>query len=315
MTPVSPPPPGGVLGRAPLMTAAAPDLDHPAAADRAGGFAARRALALRGRRRAGARRAARVGLAATGRGRSDGSPTTRSGFMQQGAASTFGDKGFSVLILPADGDLILVLDQRVRPGEVAIEDARTGPTITPAVAGGAAGETGLVGKRLGIVGEGRCSTASAARSRRARQRRWTSSPPTAGSSRCAQIKSPAEQELLRYAFARVGSAWMTAMMEAIAPGRTEADLVAAGLPIMLAAGGWPMDVVARLRQPRARPQAERGIRRSTARRPVRGAATSSASTASAPSRAATTATWPARPASAPSNRPTSSARCWSRRSS
>lgn len=153
------------------MTAAAHDLTTPPPAIALEEFAARRALALRVAGEQGL-----DGLLVWG---SRNWPWAvrwladhQSGFMQQGAASTFGDKGFSVLVLPADGDPILVLDQRVRPGEVAIEDARTGPTITPAVAD-ALRETGLVGRRLGIVGRARCSTVSGARSRRRSARRWT----------------------------------------------------------------------------------------------------------------------------------------------
>jgi Xaa-Pro dipeptidase len=48
------------------------------------------------------------------------------------------------------------------------------------------------------------------------------------------------------------------MMEAIAPGRTEAEIVAAGLPVLLAAGGFPADVVAGSGNP-CKPQAPRGI--------------------------------------------------------
>jgi len=245
------------------MTAAVPDLTTPPPPIAPEEFAARRALALRV-----AAEHELDGLLVWG---SRNWPWAvrwladhQSGFMQQGAASTFGDKGFSVLVLPAEGEPILVLDQRVRAGEVAIEDARTGPTITPAVAD-ALRETGLVGKRVGIVGEG----ALLDRQRREVEAALGTSlgliPADRWIEPLAQIKSPAEQELLRYA-ARVGSAWMEAMMEAVAPGRTEADLVAAGLPIMLAAGGWPMDVVAGSGNP-ARPQAERGIPSFDARRP------------------------------------------------
>jgi Xaa-Pro aminopeptidase len=60
---------------------------------------------------------------------------------------------------------------------------------------------------------------------------------------------------------------MTAMMEAIAPGRTEADVVAAGLPVLLEAGGFPMDVVAGSGNP-CRPQADRGIPSFDSRRPL-----------------------------------------------
>ena len=58
----------------------------------------------------------------------------QSGFQQQGASPTFGDKGFSALVLPVDGPPILVLDQRAMPGECAVDDARTVERITAGVA-------------------------------------------------------------------------------------------------------------------------------------------------------------------------------------
>ncbi|HST39979.1 MAG TPA: M24 family metallopeptidase [Conexibacter sp.] len=189
----------------------------------------------------------------------------QSGFMQQGAnATTFGDKGFSVLVLPVAGEPILVLDQRVRPGEVAIADARTGTTITPAVAQ-ALRETGLAGGRIGIVGEGALLARQQREVEEALGAPLSLTPADRLIEPLARVKSPAEQELLRYA-SLVGGTWMETMMAAAAPGLTEGDLVSIGLPVLIGAGGWPMDVVAGSGNP-ARPQAERGIPSFNARRP------------------------------------------------
>jgi Xaa-Pro aminopeptidase len=189
----------------------------------------------------------------------------QSGFQQQGASPTFGDKGFSALVLPVSGPPILILDQRVGPDDVAVDDARTVETITGGVAQ-ALKDAGLVGRRIGIAGEGTMLD---------RHRREIEAgvggpldltPSDALIEPLARVKSPVELECMRYASA-VGSAWMTAMMEAAAPGVTEADLVAAGLPILLAGGGFPADIVAGSGNP-ARPQAPRGIPSFNASRPL-----------------------------------------------
>jgi Xaa-Pro aminopeptidase len=180
-------------------------------------------------------------------------------------ASNFGDKGFSALILPVDGEPILILDQRVGPGDVAVQDARTAVKVTHDVAD-ALREAGLVGKAIGIAGEG------ALLDRHVREingRLGTTldlRPADAIVEPLHRVKSPAEHDLLRHASA-VGGAWVAAMMEAAEPGRTEADLVAAGLPVLLGAGGWPTDVVIGSGNP-CKPQAPRGIPSFNASRPL-----------------------------------------------
>jgi Xaa-Pro aminopeptidase len=189
----------------------------------------------------------------------------QSGFSQQGNAPTFGDKGFCALVLPVDGEPLLVMDQRVMPGDVAVEQSRTAATVTAGVAD-ALREAGLQQGRLGVAGEGALLD---------RQRREVEAalgapldlqPADALIEPLMRVKSPAEQDWVRHASA-VGCAWMTAMMDAIAPGLTEADVVAAGLPVLLRAGGFPMDVVAGSGNP-CRPQAERGIPSFDSRRPL-----------------------------------------------
>jgi ectoine hydrolase len=187
-----------------------------------------------------------------------------SGFQLQGNAPTFGDKGHCALVLPVDADPILLMDQRADPGSVAVDDARTAETMTLLVAD-ALRQSRLGGGRLGLVG----SQALLVRQQRELEA-------AVGGPLCLEladhliepmvrIKSGAELALCRHA-SLVGSAWMTAMMEAIAPGMTEADLVAKGLPVLLSAGGFPMDVVAGSGNP-CRPQAVRGIPGFDARRP------------------------------------------------
>jgi len=187
----------------------------------------------------------------------------QSGFQLQGNAATFGDKGHCALVLPVEGEPILVMDQRVGPGDVAVEDARTAEVLTPLVAR-ALRETGLAGKRIGLVGE----QALLERQRREVEAALAAPLELELADRLieplARVKSAAELGLCRHA-SLVGAEWMRAMMEAIAPGLTEAEVVAAGLPVLLAAGGFPMDVVAGSGNP-CRPQADRGIPGFDARR-------------------------------------------------
>ncbi|WP_320668965.1 M24 family metallopeptidase [Patulibacter defluvii] len=183
------------------------------------------------------------------------------------AAAPFGDKGFSALVLPVDGEPILVLDQRVPPSDLNVADARTVESVTAGVAA-ALRDAGLAGKRVGIAGEG----AFLDRQRRAIEAALGAADPVtwAPADRIVEplhrVKSPAELELLRHA-SRVGAAWIGAMVEAAEPGRTEADLVAIGLPVLLAGGGFPDDVVIGSGLP-CRPNAPRGIPSFDARRPL-----------------------------------------------
>ena len=181
------------------------------------------------------------------------------------SAAGFGDKGNSALVMPVDGDPILVLDQRVGPGDVAIEDARTYEVVTEGIAE-ALREAGLVGKAIGLAGEG----AMLERNRRHVEAHLGAPLPLQPADAIVEplhrVKSETELELMRHASA-VGSAWMSAMMQAAAPGKTEADLVLAGLPVLINAGGWPIDAVIGSGNP-CKPQAPRGIPSFNTTRPL-----------------------------------------------
>ena len=181
------------------------------------------------------------------------------------SASTFGDKGFSALVLPVEGPPIVVLDQRTFPGEVAVDDARTVESITGGVAD-ALRDAGLVGKRVGIAGEG----VMLDRHRRAIEAALGSElglvPADAIVEPLHRVKSEAELDCLRFSSA-VGCAWHNAMLEAVEPGKTEADLVSAGIPILFAAGGFPIDIVIGSGNP-CKPQAARGIPSFNCSRPL-----------------------------------------------
>jgi Xaa-Pro aminopeptidase len=189
----------------------------------------------------------------------------QSGFQQQGASPTFGDKGFSALVLPVDGPPILVLDQRVNPGDVAVDDARTVESLTKGMAQ-AIKDAGLAGAKLGIAGEGVMLDRHRREIEAGLGHALDLVPADTLLEPLHRIKSASELELMRHA-SLVGSAWMTAMMEAVEPGRTEADLVSIGLPVMLSNGGFPADVVCGSGNP-AKPQAPRGIPSFNSTRPM-----------------------------------------------
>jgi Xaa-Pro dipeptidase len=180
-------------------------------------------------------------------------------------AAGFGDKGNSALVLPVNGPPILVLDQRVGPGDVAVDDARTHEVVTAGVAE-ALREAGLVGKAVGIAGEGAMLDRHRRHVERYLEAPLDLRPADAIVEPLHRVKSDAELELMRYASA-VGSAWMSAMMAAAEPGKTEADLVLAGLPVLIGAGGWPIDAVIGSGNP-CKPQAPRGIPSFNATRPL-----------------------------------------------
>ncbi|MBS1678488.1 MAG: aminopeptidase P family protein [Actinobacteria bacterium] len=189
----------------------------------------------------------------------------QSGFQQLGNSMSFGDRGFSALVLPVDGPPILLLDQRSLPGECAVDDARTVERITLGAAAALA-DAGLTGKRIGIAGEGVMLDRHRREIEAATGTALDLHPADHLIEPLHRVKSPAELECMRYASA-VGAAWMKAMMEAAAPGRTEADLVSIGLPVLLRHGGFPADVVAGSGNP-CRPQAARGIPSYNSERPL-----------------------------------------------
>jgi Xaa-Pro dipeptidase len=186
----------------------------------------------------------------------------QSGFF---SSSPFDEMGYAALVLPVEGEPILLIDQRALPGELAVDDARTVVVIVDGVAD-ALRDAGLVGKRVGMVGEG----AMLERHRRLVEGRLDGAidfvPADSVIEPLARVKSEVELDCLRYSNA-VGSAWMKTMMEAAEPGRTEAELVAIGLPVLVEGGGFPADIVAGSGNP-CKPQAPRGIPSYNATRPL-----------------------------------------------
>ncbi len=142
-------------------------------------------------------------------------------------------RSHAALILPVDGPTVLVADMPAFRDDLAvadrIEQADDVSAATAAVLAGAipAGTIGVLGAdTLAYPWHAAIERATGSgRLERHDDLGW----------RLRLVKSPAEQELLRAASA-IGSRAVTAVMEACAPGATEAEAAAAGIAIVVAAG-------------------------------------------------------------------------------
>lgn len=150
-------------------------------------------------------------------------------------------RGHCAVVLTADAPPVLVTDFfEYEPDVVAVDDVRTSTTVGTATAEVCAA-LGLAGKRIAVDGTTSLTHASYLELR-------------AGLGESTQlefaddilrdmraVKSPHEVELMRDA-SRIGCEWMRACLTAIEPGRTEGEVIGAGLAYLSAAGGWPLDV-------------------------------------------------------------------------
>ena len=149
--------------------------------------------------------------------------------------------GYSAVIVPADGDSVLItsaLDDA--DGRVSIDDARHATHLPQAIAL-AVREKEIDPAHLGIAGSQTLLHQSYQQLSEAlggaELTLWADDI-LAG---LRSIKSENELTLVRHA-AKVGIQWMTTTLEAIEPGRTEADAVAEGIRFLVANGGYPYDV-------------------------------------------------------------------------
>lgn len=149
-------------------------------------------------------------------------------------------RSYSALVLPVDGEPTLVMDLPDRSDSIAVDDVR--PTLrVPDTVGEVLKERGLDTAKLGLVGRD-CMLLSSYETIEAavgHPLEVTFADDILIELRA--IKSEAEVALLRRA-AGVGVGWMNAMMEAVAPGRTEGDVVGEGLRYLAANGGCAYDV-------------------------------------------------------------------------
>jgi Xaa-Pro aminopeptidase len=155
---------------------------------------------------------------------------------------TWASRGHGALILPVDGDPVLVTDYVDDPEDrIKIGDVRCVPDMTVSTADTLRG-MGLLGKKIGLAG-GMSFLMSAWRrmQERAGNQKLDLIPADDILERMRLIKSPAEIELIRHA-STVGVKWMDATLGAAIEGNTEGDAVGKGLRVLAANGGVQQDV-------------------------------------------------------------------------
>jgi Xaa-Pro aminopeptidase len=147
--------------------------------------------------------------------------------------------GQNALVLPVDGNAILVVDQPDwRTDLVEIDEVTFTRDLYSGVAD-ACRRSGLDGKRLGLADEERMPVTAF--------KAISSALPSVAFERADElimarrmVKSPAELDMLRHA-SLVGGEMMDAMMSAALEGNTDADLVEAAYGVALRLGAAPCD--------------------------------------------------------------------------
>jgi Xaa-Pro aminopeptidase len=155
---------------------------------------------------------------------------------------TWASRGHGALILPVDGDPVLVTDYVDDPEDrIKIADVRCVPDMTVSTAD-ALRKMGLLDKKIGLAG-GMSFLMSAWRrmQERAGDHKLDLIPADDILERMRLIKSPAEIELIRHA-STVGVKWMDATLGAAIEGNTEGDAVGEGLRVLAANGGIQQDI-------------------------------------------------------------------------
>lgn len=151
-------------------------------------------------------------------------------------------RGHAALILPVDGEPVLLTDYHDDPEDrVKVTDIRTVTDLTTGTVD-VLKEMGLLDKKIGLVGRQTFLVSALRRMEEAAGNQWLDFEPADDIlDRLRLIKTPAEMDVLRHA-AGVGVKWMNATMEAIVEGNTEGDAVGAGLQVLAANGGNFQDV-------------------------------------------------------------------------
>jgi Xaa-Pro aminopeptidase len=149
--------------------------------------------------------------------------------------------GYNPLILPVDGEPVLIVD--LPPGEpdsVAVDDIRFATNVPRTVAR-ALTDLGVDRERIGLVG----TQTLLAKSRDLMEDELGHPLALEDADevleRMRMVKSDAEVALMREAVA-VGCECMDLMMSAVAAGVTEGDIVAEGIGHLVASNGFPTDV-------------------------------------------------------------------------
>ncbi|MEM7120978.1 MAG: Xaa-Pro peptidase family protein [Pseudomonadota bacterium] len=155
--------------------------------------------------------------------------------------ATWSSRGHGALILPVDGEAILITDYLDDPEDrIKVTDVRLSIDLAAGVAD-VLRDTGLLDKRLGMVGMMSFLVSAQKRmeSRAGQKIEFIDADNILD--RLRLIKSPAEIAQMRWS-AGVGVKWMDATMGAVVEGNTEGDAVGAGLRVLAANGGTQQDI-------------------------------------------------------------------------
>jgi Xaa-Pro aminopeptidase len=149
-------------------------------------------------------------------------------------------RSYSGLVLPAEGDPVLVVDlPEFDPDQLHVDDIRSTLHVPQGVAQ-VLRERGLDGARLGLSGRDTLLLSHLLHMQGELGHELHFEPADDILERMRMVKSPAELELIRRA-AEVGVGWVRTMMEAVEPGRTEGEVIGDGLRYLAANGGFPYD--------------------------------------------------------------------------
>ena len=149
-------------------------------------------------------------------------------------------RGHNVLVLPVDGEPVLVVDLPDPPDSVQLDDVRFTLHVPQTVAA-VMHEKGLAAERLGLVGTETLLASAKDELLAGLAGRLELTPADDIVERLRMVKSASELELMRHA-TDVGVGCMEAMMEAITPGATEGAIVGAGLKYFAEHDGYPYDI-------------------------------------------------------------------------
>ncbi|MDE0241978.1 MAG: Xaa-Pro peptidase family protein [bacterium] len=144
-------------------------------------------------------------------------------------------RAHAFVILPADGEPVLVADDRPeRDSDLAIGDVTVTGDVTGSVIA-AMKKAGLAGGRIGIAGSDTLPwSLHNALAAALPEITWIPADDILG--RLRMVKSPGEIAMLRRA-SQVGGRATEAMLERAVPGATHGEVVAAGMEVLVTAGG------------------------------------------------------------------------------
>ena len=149
-------------------------------------------------------------------------------------------RSYSGLLLPVEGDPVLVLDlPEFDPDVLHVDDIRSTLHV-PQTFAKVLAERGLDKANLGLAGRDTMLLAHVRHMAAELGHEVSFTPADEIVDRLRMVKSEGELKLIRAA-AEVGIGWQNTMMEAVEPGRTEGEVIGAGLDYLSANGGFAYD--------------------------------------------------------------------------